>query len=64
MNIANLGDAMGVRGSASAGSLYVSLHTSDPGVGGSQATNGDSVARVRPTSEATFVNTWIELRGL
>jgi len=37
-NIANLGDATGVRGSAAAGSLYVSLHTSDPGEAGDQTT--------------------------
>lgn len=30
-NIANLGDATGVRGSTTAGSLYLSLHTADPG---------------------------------
>lgn len=38
-NIANLGDATGVRGSTTAGSLYFSLHTSDPGDAGSQTTN-------------------------
>ena len=30
-NIANIGDATGLRGSTAAGSLFVSLHTSDPG---------------------------------
>lgn len=38
-NIANIGDATGVRGSSSAGSLYLSLHTSDPGEAGDQTTN-------------------------
>lgn len=39
-NIANIGDATGLRGSTVAGSLYVSLHTSDPGeAAASQATN-------------------------
>lgn len=38
-NIANLGDATGVRGSAAAGSLYLSLHTADPGDVGNEATN-------------------------
>ena len=38
-NIANLGDATGVRGSTSAGSLYFSLHTADPGEAGDQTTN-------------------------
>ena len=31
-----IGDATGLRGSSTAGSLYVSLHTGDPGEGGSQ----------------------------
>lgn len=36
---ANIGDATGLRGSSTAGSLYVSLHTGDPGEAGSQTTN-------------------------
>lgn len=44
-NIANLGDATGVRGSSTAGSLYVALHTADPGEGGDQT-----------TSEATYTS--------
>ncbi|MEY4183515.1 MAG: Sphingobium phage Lacusarx [Planctomycetota bacterium] len=38
-NIANVGDATGLRGSSTAGSLYIALHTSDPGEAGSQTTN-------------------------
>lgn len=38
-NFANVGDATGLRGSSTAGSLYFSLHTSDPGEAGSQTTN-------------------------
>lgn len=38
-NAANIGDATGLRGSSSAGSLYLSLHTSDPGEAGDQTTN-------------------------
>ena len=38
-NIANLGDAVGVRGSTAAGSVYVSLHTADPGEAGNQTTS-------------------------
>jgi hypothetical protein len=38
-NFANLGDATGVRGSTSAGSLYISLHTADPGEAGTQSTS-------------------------
>lgn len=38
-NFANNGDATGLRGSSTAGSYYVSLHTSDPGEAGDQTTN-------------------------
>ena len=34
-----VGDAAGLQNSATAGSLYLSLHTSSPGEGGTQATN-------------------------
>lgn len=37
--LANVGDASGLQPSATAGSLYISLHTSSPGVGGNQSTN-------------------------
>lgn len=38
-NAANIGDATGLRGSTTAGSLYVSLHTASPGEAGSQTTS-------------------------
>ena len=38
-NFANVGDATGLRGSSTAGSFYLSLHTSDPGEAGAQNTN-------------------------
>jgi len=38
-NFANIGDATGLRGSTTAGSLYVSLHTADPGETGDQTTS-------------------------
>lgn len=38
-NIANLGDVTGVRGSSTAGSVYVALHTADPGEAGNQTTS-------------------------
>lgn len=41
-NIANIGDATGLRGSTTAGSLYVSLHTASPGEAGDQTTNETS----------------------
>lgn len=48
-NIANMGDATGVRGSGTAGSFYISLHTADPGEAGTATTseaNYTSYARV------------------
>ena len=38
-NAALIGDATGLRGSTTAGSLYVSLHTGDPGEAGDQTTS-------------------------
>lgn len=38
-NFANVGDATGLRGSSSAGSLYIALHTADPGEAGDQQTS-------------------------
>lgn len=38
-NIANIGDATGLRGSSAAGNVYVGLHTADPGEAGTQATS-------------------------
>lgn len=44
-NIANVGDATGLRGSSTAGSLFIALHTADPGEAGDQT-----------TSEATYTS--------
>jgi hypothetical protein len=38
-NIANLGDATGLRGSTVAGNLYLALHTANPGKAGDQTTS-------------------------
>lgn len=38
-NIANIGDAVGLRGSTVAGSFYIAFHTADPGDAGSAITN-------------------------
>jgi hypothetical protein len=42
VDIALIGDAAGIQNSAAAGSLYVSLHTADPGEAGDQTTNETS----------------------
>jgi len=39
VDIANIGDAGGIQNSATAGSLYLALHTADPGAAGDQTTN-------------------------
>lgn len=60
-NFANVGDTTGLRGSTTAGSLFVSLHTADPGEAGTQATNEatyTSYARVSvPRSGSNWVVT-------
>ena len=38
-DIANIGDASGLQNSATAGSLYVALHTADPGESGTATTS-------------------------
>jgi hypothetical protein len=38
-NAALIGDATGLRGSSTAGSFYLSLHTASPGASGNQQTN-------------------------
>lgn len=38
-DIADIGDAAGLQNSVAAGSLYLSLHTADPGEAGTQATS-------------------------
>ncbi len=38
-DVPNIGDAGGLRGSVGAGSLYLSLHTADPGEAGNQGTS-------------------------
>lgn len=51
-----LGDSAGLLGSAAAGSLYVSLHTADPGEAGTQSTaeaNYAGYARVAVTRTAS-----------
>ena len=42
VDIADIGDAGGLQNSATAGSLYVALHTADPGEAGTAATNETS----------------------
>ena len=42
--IPNIGDATGLRGASTVGSLYIALHHTDPGAAGTQSTNEISTA--------------------
>jgi uncharacterized membrane protein len=69
-DIALVGDATGVRGSSTAGSLYVSLHTADPGEAGDQTTNETAygsyarVAVARSAAGWTVTGNLVENAGL
>lgn len=57
-NAANIGDATGLRGSTTAGSLFVSLHTADPGEAGSQTTNETSYTSYARVAVARSGSGW------
>lgn len=58
VDIANLGDAAGVRGSATAGSVYVALHTGDPGETGDQTTNECAYTSYARVAVARSTGAW------
>ena len=61
-DIANIGDATGLQGSSTAGSLYYTLHTADPGEAGSAITSETAytdyarVAGARSAAALTVTN--------
>lgn len=57
-DLANIGDTTGLRGSTTAGSLYVSLHTSDPGEAGSPSTNETSYTNYARVAVARTGSAW------
>ncbi len=57
-NFANAGDATGLRGSSTAGSLYVSLHTADPGEAGDQTTSETSYTSYARVAVARSGSGW------
>ena len=57
-NAANIGDATGLRGSTAAGSLYVSLHTADPGETGTQSTSETSYGSYARIAVARSAGGW------
>ena len=57
-NIANLGDATGVRGSSTAGSVFIGLHTADPGETGTQTTSEASYTGYARVAVARSAGGW------
>jgi hypothetical protein len=57
-NASNIGDATGLRGSSTAGSLYVSLHTADPGETGDQTTSETSYTSYARVAVARSGSGW------
>jgi hypothetical protein len=57
-DIALVGDATGLRGSSVAGSLYIALHTADPGEGGAQNTNEASYGSYQRVAVARSAAQW------
>jgi len=57
-NIADIGDATGLRGSTTAGSFYLSLHTSSPGESGTQSTNETTYTSYARVAVARSASGW------
>ena len=57
-NWANVGDATGLRGSTTAGSFYVGLHTADPGETGTQTTSETSYTNYARIAVARSAGGW------
>lgn len=55
---ANVGDATGIVGSTTAGSLFVSLHTADPGEAGDQSTSEISYTGYSRVAVARSTGGW------
>lgn len=58
VDIANIGDAGGIQNSAAAGSLYLALHTADPGEAGDQTTNECAYGSYARVAVARTVGGW------
>lgn len=56
--IANVGDATGLPAAATAGSLYVSLHTADPGEAGDQTTSETAYTNYARVAVARSAGGW------
>jgi hypothetical protein len=58
VDIADIGDAGGLQNSATAGSLYLSLHTGDPGEAGTATTNEAAYGSYARVAVARTVGGW------
>lgn len=58
-NFANVGDATGLRGSSTAGALFVSLHTADPGEAGTQSTSEATYTGYARVSVPRSGSSWV-----
>lgn len=58
VDIANIGDAGGIQNSATAGSLYLALHTGDPGEAGDQTTSECAYGSYARVAVARTVGGW------
>ncbi len=58
VDIADIGDAAGIQNSATAGSLYLALHTADPGEAGNQTTNECAYTSYDRVAVARTVGGW------
>ena len=61
---ANIGDATGLVGSSIAGSLYVSLHTADPGEAGDQSTSEATYTSYARVAVARTTGGWAVSSGV
>lgn len=60
----NIGDATGLRGSSTAGVVYVSLHTADPGEAGTQTTSESAYTNYARVSVARSTAGWTVASGV
>ncbi len=63
-NLANVGDATGLRGSTTAGSFYISLHTADPGETGTQTTSETAYTSYARVAVARSTAGWTVTSGV
>lgn len=60
----NIGDATGLRGSTTAGSVYISLHTADPGETGTQTTSESAYTNYARQAVARSTAGWTVTTGV